>query len=472
MPLGRSSPGVEPDFGGWRAMIEKFPYGRAPFWLLVVAIASSVIRMAVSGRSDRPDLLFVTFSRTHLETYEKVASEFEVKHHVNVRFQYANYKALQSRLENAMLAHADVPDMVEVFEGSLGFLTRGPAADVGLTDFTDRIRSEKLDQRLVASRFSLWSTQGRTYAIPHDVHPVMLAYRRDIVERLGIDVTALDTWDKFAEVGRRITRDEDGDGVIDHYMLDLPDDGQWGIESLLLQRGGGLFDAAGNVTFDDDTTARVIHWYIEQTHGPHRITYDAGQDQPLLKIMSDGLVLFYITPDWRSGMFQHDLPKLAGKMALMPMPAWEPGGRRTTVWGGTGLVITKQTKHPDLAWQLAQFLYLNAKESGARFLGTNIVPILKEAWTLPELDAPSPYYSNQPIGRLYTDLAPSTPPRYVTALTAVAQQKLNQAYSRSLEHYKRFGLNGLDQAIHEELVHAADYVRIRAARDQALAGAQ
>jgi arabinosaccharide transport system substrate-binding protein len=457
----------------WFARVyRQFPYGRAPFWLLLVAALSSLVRLAVGGRSQRPDLLFVTFSHTHLETYEKAAAAFEAEHHVHVQFQYADWRALRSRLENAILAGADVPDMVEVFEGSLGFLTRGPAADVGLIDLTDRIRSEQLDQRMVASRFSLWSTRGHVYALPHDVHPVMLAYRRDLVEQLGIDVQSLDTWDKFVEVGRRVTRDEDGDGVIDRYMLDLPDDGQWGLESLLLQRGGQLFDEAGNVVFDRDPTPGVIRWYIEQTRGPKRIAYDAGMDQPLLKIMTDGLVLFYITPDWRSGVYEHDLPKLKGKMALIPLPAWEPGGRRTTVWGGTGLLITKQTRDPELAWQLAQRLYLDPREAGARYRGTNIVPIVKAAWSLPELDAPNPYYSNQPIGRLYANLAPSTPARYVTALTAVAQQKLNEAYSRCLEHYKRFGAQGLDEVIREELSRAADYVRVRVARDQALAQAE
>jgi len=93
---------------------------------------------------------------------------------------------------------------------------------------------------------------------------------------------------------------------------------------------------------------------------------------------------------------------------------------------------------------------------------------VKDAWSLPELDAPNPYYSNQPLGRLYADLAPSTPPRYVTALTTVAQQKLSEAYNRCLEHYQAFGLKGLDQTIHEELARAADYVRIRVARDHAL----
>jgi hypothetical protein len=54
----------------------------------------------------------------------------------------------------------------------------------------------------------------------------------------------------------------------------------------------------------------------------------------------------------------------------------------------------------------------------------------------------------------------------------VAQQKLNEVYSRCLEHYKAQGTSGLDQTIHDELARAADYVRIRVARAQALAEAQ
>jgi arabinosaccharide transport system substrate-binding protein len=300
----------------------------------------------------------------------------------------------------------------------------------------------------------------------------MLAYRRDLIEALGIDVGALDTWDKFAAVGRRLTGDLDGDGVPDRYMLDLLASGDTALTTLIFQRGGELFDRAGNVAFDSQPVAEVILWYLRQIAGPQKIAYDAGWGQSAAKAMTDGLVLFYLTPDWRSFQYQAEVPWLRGKMALMPLPAWTPGGRRTSVWGGTGLMIMKATQHPDLAWELAKYLYFDGESLGRRFAETNIVPVLKDAWTRPELDAPNPYFSNQPIGRMYAQLAPDTPAILSSPVDAVARAKLNEVFSRSLEFYKRHGEAGLPATIHAELARAADDVRRMADRNRALAEAE
>jgi arabinosaccharide transport system substrate-binding protein len=457
-------------------MLDRFPYGKAPLCLLVIAIVATGLRvLAVGGRPKRADLVLVTLSAYHYEAYQKAIRDFERSRGITVRLQYANATSLQSRLQNAMLAGTEVPDMAELVENSLSFFARGPRRDIGLLDLTERLEKSGLDKRLVASRLSLWSSEGRVYALPHDVHPVMLAYRRDLVENLGIDVTQLDTWDKFVDVGRRVTRDTDGDGTIDQYMIDLSYDGSWSLDALLLQRGAQLFDERGKVAFNSDVTVEVFEWLLRQSFGPHKIAYDpdasGASGQSLLKAMTDGLVLFVWTPDWRSRIFQDDAPHLAGKMGLMPLPAWQPGGRRTTVWGGTGLIISKSTRHPDWAWDLANFLYFDPKEIGARYAGTNIIPVLKDAWGLPELDAPNPYYSNQPIGRMYADLAPSTPSRNLTPLSFVAEQKLYEAYSRCIEYYRRYGEEGLSQEIRGELGRAEAYVKLRSDRVAALARA-
>src|SRR5690606_14655176 len=232
---------------------------------------------------------------------------------------------------------------------------------------------------LVESRLSLRVHQGRVFAAPHDVHPVMLLYRAAVVEDLGSDVSKLQTGDDFLDDGRAVVKAPDAHGVPDRYMIDLPVSAAWGLLILLRQRDVSLFDEHGNLTFNQPATVDTMLWYARQVEGKDRIAFECGWGQPFYKAMSDGLVLFYIAPDWRTYTTQMDAPALAGKLKVMPLPAWKKGGRRTSVWGGTGLAITKASERQDLAWELAKELYFQPKELGERFAQTNIVPPLKDA---------------------------------------------------------------------------------------------
>ncbi|TVR52172.1 MAG: extracellular solute-binding protein [Puniceicoccaceae bacterium] len=448
-------------------MISDFPYGKAPFWILVAAILSGLVVWGASylQTHEEPDLIFATFAQNHYEVYREVIPEFEKKHGVRVQLQLVSIRALQSRLQSALLAGTDVPDLVELVNPSMGYFTQGPLEDVGFIDLTDRIFAEGLDQRMVWERFSIWSSRERIFAIPHDVHPMGLVYRRDIVESLGIDVDAIETWDDFLEAAHIITRDLTGNGVIDRYALDLPSDGNWALRGLLMQQDIQMFDQQGRLTFNQPATIDTIIWYLRASRGPDRISFPAGWGQTFSRAFNDGLVVFVFTPDWRTRQYQMDLPGLHGKLAFMPLPAWEPGGRRTSVWGGTGLAITRQTARPELAWELAKFLYLDVETAGAFFLQSNIVPPFKEAWEEPEFDEPNPYYSNQRLGRILVDLARQAPPEYVTAYTELTHSKFSEVFLNAALHFDRRGETGLREYIQEELDKAQAYLERIMARN-------
>lgn len=454
-------------------VIENFPFGKAPFWLLVLSLVSSLILVAKArGQSTRSDLVLATFTTPHFEAYARVLPEFERRHGVKVTLELVNQRALETRLQNAMLAGADVPDLVEIEQDQIGFFIKGALRDIRLLDLTERIEQGKLRQAMVESRFSLWSTRGHTFALPHDVHPVMLMYRADLVAQLGIDVDKLETWDDFVKMGQRVTRDDNGDGVPDHYAIDLPQGGFWGLSTLLLQRGVGLFNEAGQFAFNTPVTVDTMIWYIHQTRGSHRIGYECGWGQSLAKAMEDGLALFFIAPDWRTRVTEQEEPSLAGKMKLMPLPAWQPGGRHTSTWGGTGLTITKSSKHPELAWELAQFLYLNKPELGPRFTATNILPPFKDAWGLPEFARPNRYFSGQPLGALYAKLAPDTPPAWATPYSRLADERVNEAYLRAARYFDAHGDEGLAAVIQSELDAAQAYISLIMQRNVLASGAQ
>jgi arabinosaccharide transport system substrate-binding protein len=447
-----------------------FPFGRLPFCLLLLALTSGIAVLVTHGRFNarRADLVLLTHARLHADTYRAMLPEFERKHGVRVDVQVMDQRTLRNRLQAAFLAGSEVPDLVEVHE-NLGNFSRGPVGEIGFLDLTEWVNASGLRDRMVSARFASYTAHGRIFALPHDVHPVMLAYRADIVEgQLGLDPTRWTTWETFAEAARGLTRDLDGDGVPDRYALEMPPDGKDTLRLLLLQRGVGLFDADGHVTFDSEAAIETVAWYLRGSTGRRRFGFDPGKGQPFYRALNDGLVLFYFTPDWRSRMFSTYAPALRGKMKLMPLPAWEAGGRRTSTWTSTGLAIAKHTTRPELARQLAEYLYLSPDAGGERAAALQIVPPLREAWSARAFDRPSAYFSGQPFMRLYAELAPAVPEVWATPYTQIAEEKLLEATVNSRRHLRNHGETGLREFVAVELKRRADEVRRLIARNRFL----
>jgi arabinosaccharide transport system substrate-binding protein len=449
----------------------EFPYGKAAFSILVLTVLMSLVlgTLGLQEKTEaKPDLVYATFTPEHYDTYIKIIPEFERLHNCHIQLQLVDQRALQQRLEAELEAGAPVPDMIELMDGTLGFFTRGPISDVGFIDLTDKIHSSGLYDKLVKARFTKWSSRGHIFALPHDVHPAMLCYRRDLCEQLGIDVSKLSSWDEFARVGRQITEEsKDSRGIAQHYMIDLQADGGDMLRMMLLQRGGSLLDKNGECVFDSDIALDCVIYYVEATQDPphptpdkHKFSFPAGWGQPLAEAMTEGLDLFYVCPDWRTRQFELQIPAMNGKLAVMPLPAWEPGGSRTSTWGGTGLAFAKSCHNFDLGWQLAMYLYYNPKSLGPRFLQMNILPPLREAWTLPEINQPRAFFSNQPIGTLYARLADQVPEEIITPYITDARDKFGEAYIDAALYYQQHGEDGLRDYAKADLKRCADQVRV------------
>ena len=255
-----------------------------------------------------------------------------------------------------------------------GSFFRGPLEDVGFIDLTPYLEADNLLERMVPTRFAPYSNRGSIFGLPLDIHPVMLAYRRDILEEEGIDVSQIETWDDFVRIGKQLTVPGK------RFMIMLKEATQGHLEMLLFQRGGGYFNKEGQLIMDNELAVDTLKFYIPLVTGPDRIGTDLGSDSIFTQALEEGYFLFIITPDWMSYVIQSDVPRVKGKMALMPLPAWEPGGRRTSTLGGTMLAITKHCKDPDLAWELTKHVYLDKDKLAERINRNNIIAPLKEAW--------------------------------------------------------------------------------------------
>jgi arabinosaccharide transport system substrate-binding protein len=434
--------------------MRSFPFGMAAFWMLVLSLLSGCWLAAHPIPPKKATLTYWTFANTHYDAYLQAVPSFEAAHPgVKVDLQLVSGQAVTSRLQAAFWADLDVPDLVEVEISAAGSFFRGPLADVGFVDLTDRIHRSGLWDRMVQARFAPYTRRGHLFGLPHDVHPVQLAYRRDLFEQLGVDTSRIETWDDFIRIGRRVTIPNR------RYMIELSDSDAANLEMCLFQRGGGYFDPQGNCIFDNETAVRTMQWYVPLVAGPQKIGNNLGGGMILTKAVEDGYLLCLVCPDWRSKGIEKDIPRMAGKMALMPLPAVAPGERRTSTWGGTMLGITKHCAHPDLAWDLARHFYLDKADLAQRFRGTNILPALREAWKEPAFREPRPYWSGQPLGALYAALAPQVPFQYTSPFITTAKAKLGEALVACVQRYNSRGPDDFEPFVRARLHQSADEVR-------------
>jgi arabinosaccharide transport system substrate-binding protein len=432
----------------------RFPYGASAAVMAGLAVASGAYLTARRTQKPRYDLRLWTFAKPHGDAYLKMLPDFLRKHPgVSVDIQIVAGEAVTSRLQAAFWSNLDVPDLAEVEISWAGSFFRGRLQSIGFRDLTERVHRTGLWARIVQARFAPYTTRGRIFGIPHDVHPVMLAYRRDLVEKLGIDVERLRTWDEFVEVGKRVTIPGK------RFMMELPPAGISVLEVMLFQRSGGYFDAHGNCTLDNEIAIETMRYYVPLVAGKHRIGNDLGGGQIFTRALEDGYYLFMVAPDWRTKVIEQDVPKVAGKMALMPLPAFSPGGRRTSTWGGTMIGITKRCADPDLAWELIMHLYLNKEALAEQFRNTNILPPARDLWDHPAYDEPRPFWSNQPLGRLYANLAPETPPQYTSPYIGLAKAKLSEALIACVRYYDQYGASGFGGFVRQQMARAAAEVR-------------
>lgn len=422
---------------------ERIPIG--VLVILVLAVVSSIY-VLLRKEARKEGLEMWTFINVRVPIYNNIINERMLKGEEQVNVELVEYSALRRRLLSGFFSGTPLPDMLEVERGIAALSWRGPLDAVGFVDLTDRLEEEGLMEKINTPSFSPWTNRGRIFGLPEDVHPTLLMYRADIFEAAGIDVEELDTWEKFFAETARLAGDLNGDGTVDRRIFELSERNAYIVEALILQAGGHLIDLDGNPSLNDPLNVWVLARIVDWVSGEDQLTGDvdlfsgAGH-----RLRSDGFVLAWIVPDWRSQRIEIYSEDLAGKVKLMPLPAWEEGGRRTSAWGGTMLGFPRTSDNFEESWKFVKRLFLS-RDLAIRFWEEfRVLTPVKEFWDDPVFDEPNPFYSGQVPGRLYIEQADSVPLRSSSPYLVAAQQELLNAFSSILRWARRHNVEDMDQ---------------------------
>lgn len=438
-------------------------------WVIALLLVISAVLIMLRTPPDRGDLQFWLFSHEHRAMYIPMIERYEQSSDVKLDVSLMSIAAIKSRMMSGFFGGLPTADMIEVERAAVGQAFMGPTEAIGFRDLTDRLRQEGLLDEFNPPSLSPWSVNGRVYGLPHDVHPVMLAYRADITEGAGIDITKARTWDEYFEMLRPLMADTDGDGRPDHTPLNFWYTQQDMIETLMLQGDGQLFTPEGVATIDSERNARLLARLISWCVGPQPVAVDIDEFSAAgHQARVEGVAIGYLAPDWMCSIWKMHVPGIAGKMKLMPLPAFEPGGRRTSVRGGTMLGFPKSSKQFERSWAYAKLLYTSPEVARDLYTMVDIISPVRSLWDDPVYDEPDPFFMGQRKGRMYIDLAPQIPLRPSSPYNKQAAIDVRDAAGLLAQWARREGKFSADELLpraRQLLAYAQEQTQRRMARN-------
>lgn len=298
-----------------------------------------------------------------------------------------------TQLRTVLSAGTGAPDAVQmefknipafVLTDSLVDLTQYGAADV--------------EDRFLPSAWRQVKMGDGIYGIPQDTGPMIMLYRPDILDGLGIPVPT--TWDEYVEAARKIHASGP-----DRFIGNIGPDDAGGVSSLLWQAGARPFALEGEsslrIDFSDEGAATFVKtWNTLLSEG--LVEPVPGFTDEWYRGMAEGRYATWVAGAWAPTFLQSVIPQAEGQWRVAPMPNY--GEPVVPENGGSSVAVTTQSECPAAAAEFATWLNSDpaaAKELNETSLLYPATSALVEdpAW----LDAPMPFLGGQKANQVYVD---------------------------------------------------------------------
>ncbi len=225
--------------------------------------------------------------------------------------------------------------------------------------------------------------KGTLYAMPMEATSLALLYNKDLFRKAGLDPDHPPaTWDELLDYARKLTVDEDGNGLPDQYGFFVPvfpasgDLNIWMIlqwTPFLWQAGGAEIDAdQTHVLFNSTSGVQALTlWrtlYQDLNFSTFGIAHDIGFASQRLAMVMDGP---WNLPRYRE-ITNFD-------WAVAPLPAGPV--KRATYVAGEHMAIFRQSAHPKEAWTFVKWM-LKPEVQAMFSMKSGYLPVRKSTLSL------------------------------------------------------------------------------------------
>ncbi len=212
---------------------------------------------------------------------------------------------------------------------------------------------------------------GALYGLPVKGSTITCFYNKDLFDQYGVAYPSEDwTWDELLEKSKQLTIDIDQDGLYDVYGCSPYDIANY------VWSGGGNFlrmeDGRYVSNLDDPKVQDAVQFYVD-LYFKHQVSpprpgmrTDATMSTFTFEA---GRIAIDISGPWRIPQYQY-LDRFKWDTALFPKG---PDGRKTR-YASVGFVIWKDSKQPELAWDLVKHMVGPEATAKMAQLGSDMPP--------------------------------------------------------------------------------------------------
>jgi len=326
--------------------------------IIAVALTSIVVMTTLVGcgsskttsdTSGKPvTLTYAIWDKNQQPGMQAIADSFhKLNPNITVKVQVTPWETYWTKMD----AGASSGTLPDVFWMHSNNFTKYANGDM-LMDLTDTIKNSK-DVKMSnfpKSLVSLYTLEGKVYAMPKDYDTIALWYNKTMFDKKGIAYPD-GTWDwnKYLEVAKKLT--DPSKGV---YGVVAPSDDQQGYYNFVYQNNGYILSPDKKKSgFSLAATKQAIQWNVDLSQ-KYKVSPTQQQfaDTSFATYFESGKAAMGLFGSWMVSEFKaNDYVSKNCDVAVIPH-----GKTKATIINGLANVVSSKTKYPVEALKFEDYL--------------------------------------------------------------------------------------------------------------------
>lgn len=323
----------------------------------------------------------IVTDKFHKAQLEFVAEQFE-KSQKNVVINIKIDKDLKNDFGKLIRDKDNINDVISV--------------DNENTQYTiDKYKNDILDLTELSSNYrdnlvlnSLYNTtyNGKVYAMPWDVLPRLIVYRKDIFKKNGISISDIKTWQDYIQVGNKLYKNTGK-----NFTGNNSEDNDLNL-ILSNQLGTSYFNYNKKLDFESPKWSRVFN--LEKNIYSQNTIVNFKSESDIIDSARCGNILAFIATPYSVRDLMKVMPNDKDMWGVMNLPSFEPGGNTNVSIGGMNLVVNNNSKNSELALAFIKFALTNDEVQLELLNNFGRIPVYKNAYYFKNVNKNVKYFDD------------------------------------------------------------------------------